>query len=156
MTIKKRVRILSEHGSDGKHNSVAQDTLNITVEHNSDGTHLSSMLTEYFASTEQTITVAGPLQIAHGLSAEPEPDTFRAWIVCKTAEHNYSIGDRVPVAVGATDGATTLGMSMIADSTNINIRFSAYANVFVVLDFATGGIAGITPANWKLVVSVRV
>lgn len=43
--LKKKVRILTEHNSDGTHNDVAQASLNLTVEHGSDGVHNESALT---------------------------------------------------------------------------------------------------------------
>jgi len=139
MTIKKRTRILSEHNSDGTHNSVASSTLSI-------------QLTKYYESAEQTITAAGSLQLAHSLEAKPL--LIQCLLVCKTTEHNYSVDDEVFISsqVGGAYDTTSKGVSIVPDSTNLNIRYGSDANVFNVPNKTTGVLQVITIANWKFVV----
>lgn len=100
--------------------------------------------TKSFTSTQQTISNAGSLTLAHGLGAQP------SLIQCKlhntTAESGYSIGDEVPTDVTGTNwGAVTL------DATNINIKFLASANGFNITNKSTGASTSITDANWTLI-----
>lgn len=104
-----------------------------------------------FTSAEQTITSAGPLTIAHGISAGV-PLRVSAHLVNKTAEIGYSIGDKVVIFVGqqASSASDAFGVRVVVDGTNLNVRFGANANTFVLLD-ATGNGAQATNANWKIV-----
>ena len=92
-----------------------------------------------FTSTAQTITAAGSLTIAHGLSAAPTVVT--AWIKCLVADGGYSVGDEVFVVVqGATNSSTTnnKGVSIVRDATNLTIRFGSSPNTFQPLHKTTG------------------
>jgi len=98
-----------------------------------------------FTSTDQTITSAGALTIAHGLGATPE--VTQTYLVNQTAEHGYSVGDIVKV--GDYIGSAERGTSLVVNATNLVIRYSSSAAVFNVLNKTTGTSAAITPANWK-------
>jgi len=107
--------------------------------------------TEAFTSSEQTITSAGLLTIAHGLSAIPS--LIQARLICKTAELNYSIGDELIIYLdsNSTSATDNRGGSLVVNATNLNIRFGSNASTFNVLNKNTGGQVPITNANWKLV-----
>jgi len=109
-----------------------------------------SAFSESFESAEQTVTPGGSLTLAHGLSAEPSH--IQAFMVCKTAEDGYSIGDKV--LLGMCSGTTAArGVSLVPDSTNINVRFGSSATACTeVLNKSTGATAGLINGNWKLVV----
>ena len=100
-------------------------------------------LTKYFESAEQTITSAGTLTIAHGLGGEPK--LIQVWLVCKSAEGNYSVNDKTPLEINMTAG----GVSIVPDSTNLNIRFSNAA--IFIHDKTTGNTFNITYASWKMI-----
>jgi len=103
-----------------------------------------------FTSSEQTISVAGGLTLAHGLGAAPS--FMRFYAVCKTAELNYSIGDNLELPVGQLDSATGRGMSVVADATNIVIRFGNNGtSPFNILDKTTGAGGVMDETLWKLV-----
>lgn len=104
-------------------------------------------LTKYFESTEQTITAAGSLTLAHGLGVEPK--LFQVMLICKTADGGYSVNDKVIVA--ATHQYVSCGVSLVPDSTNLNVRFGAAANTFKVVHKTTGNEFLITNANWKAI-----
>jgi len=144
----RRVRITSEHNGDGTHNAAAQDTLNITVEHNSDGTHTSG-LSAYYESAEQTITAAGSLQLTHNLGAEPL--LIQCYLICKTAEANYSIDDKLLIQPYFFTSQPR-GMSIVPDATYINIRYSIHSSMTDVANKTTGANFTIINANWKLIV----
>ncbi len=107
-----------------------------------------------FTSTEQTITNAGSLTIAHGLGSRPT----RIWahLVNQTAELNYSIGDRLIVSPSQSSSSAvdSRGLSIVPDATNLNIRFGS-AELFV-LNKTTGAGAAITNVNWKLVLEAKI
>lgn len=105
-----------------------------------------------FESSQQTITSAGALTLAHSLGVKPK--LYLAVIQCTTAEHNYSIGDEVAVnpAIGAFGGSDNRGLSMVPDATNINIRFGSATAAISIMNKTTGAAAAITNASWRLVV----
>jgi hypothetical protein len=109
-------------------------------------------LTESFTSAEQTITAAGLLTIAHGLSNTPY--LIVPYLINKTAEFGYSIGDEVMVNVAGNDpnGANDRGISIVPDGTNVNVRYGLTASPFAIMDKTTGLAQGITNANWRLII----
>ncbi|MCK5602184.1 hypothetical protein KAR91_09955 [Candidatus Pacearchaeota archaeon] len=108
--------------------------------------------TESFTSSEQTITASGVLTLPHSLSSSPE--LIQARIICKTAQHGYSIGDEALVSCFGESSATTsnYGMSLVPDDTNLNIRYGAQSQVFFLVPKGGGGGIAINPANWKLII----
>lgn len=97
-----------------------------------------------FESSEQTITLAGSLTIAHGLGVEPT--FYFPYLVCKTAEPGYGIGDHTPLLAATGNFAT----SVVPDPTIITVRFSSGSPY--VANKSSGGTVNIVAANWKLVV----
>lgn len=114
----------------------------------------ASVFSSSYTSSEQTITAAGSLTLAHSLGAQPKLVTAK--LVCKTAEAGYSINDEVYIDAGGMHlvGSTTLprGMSLVIDATNVNVRFGNQANTFNLLNKTTGNATAITNTNWKLVI----
>ena len=90
-----------------------------------------------FVSTDQTITQAGALTLAHGLGAAPRM-TFVS-LVCQTAELGYSVGDVVQQEGDAA--------SCVPNATNLNIRYKNLA--LGVIHKTTGVLTSATAANWK-------
>ena len=105
-----------------------------------------------FTSTQQTITAAGGLTLAHSLGAVPKIVT--ATLHCTTGENNYSAGDEIIIHTGPMDSpATNRGMSVVPDATNINIRFGSQSPAtFVGLDKSSGAGVGLTNTNWTLII----
>lgn len=102
-----------------------------------------------YTSPEQTITAAGSLTLTHELGTTPK--FLQRYLICKTAEHGYSIGDMVDVS-GTQDQSLGYGVSIVPDATNLGCRFGANASTFFVLNKTTGAPTGITNANWRLIV----
>lgn len=99
-----------------------------------------------FTSTDQTITAAGSLTIAHGLGVAPKRI---AWaLVCQTADQNYTAGDVVFYPLNNT--GTNQGVVIVPDATNLNVRFGSSATVFQIINKTTGAANNITLANWKI------
>lgn len=105
-------------------------------------------ITRTFVSSGQTITSAGALTLAHGLVAQPIGTMTE--LVNTTGEVGYSIGDRVQMAVGAGN-ADNRGVSITADSANLNIRYGGAAGAFEVLNKTTGIFTAITNGSWQCV-----
>lgn len=108
------------------------------------------VFTESFTSSPQTITSGGSLTIAHGLSTIPT--VVYAYLTCLTAEYGYSIGDVLIVSTAklSTSAFDNVGMSVVPDSTNLNIRFGSFAQVFPGLNKTTGTGVDLTNTNWEL------
>lgn len=105
---------------------------------------------EKFTSADQTITFGGSLTIAHGLSSEPWG--VQAILECQTTEGGYSVNDKVFINVAGNKLSTTeqVGLSVVPDSTNLNIRYGGNGIQIVRKD--NGANLSITAANWKLIV----
>lgn len=108
-------------------------------------------VTKSYTSSNQTITAAGLLTLAHSLGAMPVIVQVR--LKCLTAELNYSIGDEVMIDFfgGYQGGNTGQCLSVVPDATNLNIRYGGAANVFAVPNKTTGILANITNANWAAI-----
>ena len=105
---------------------------------------------ESYTSTGQTITNAGLLTLAHGLSSEPK--FMQAYLQCTTANANYSVGDKINFPLFHDYDATTAsgGVGCYFDATNIYIRFGASGQS--VLDKTGGTRTQITNSSWQLYV----
>ena len=111
------------------------------------------VLSRFYESAEQTITSGGGLTLAHGLGLKPKG--FQLEIICKTAEHGYSIGDSLGINHGMdqTDTSSLFkGVAVTYDATNFYVRYVANTAVFGGFTKGTGTVATFTHANWRLVV----
>ena len=105
--------------------------------------------TKSFVSSEQTITAAGSLSLAHGLGVMPTLIQVR--LICKTADNNYSVDDELILNPGY-GGDANRGVSVVPDATNLVIRFGSTATTsLAALDKTSGALAGLTNASWKLI-----
>jgi hypothetical protein len=111
----------------------------------------TGVFSSVFTSAEQTITSAGPLTLAHGLGVAPS--LIQARIICKTAEHGYSINDELFINPGANPSGTTLnkGHSIVPDATNLNVRYGSNSQAYAITNKTTGAAVVTTNANWKLI-----
>ena len=115
-----------------------------------DDSVVSAKLTK-FISAEQTITPAGSLTIAHGLGYEPL--NISLVFVCKTADIGYTSGQRARYdLMPNVSGSLNRGLAYVCDSTNIYVRFGSNSVPFGLMNWGTGTGAGMTEANWKMVV----
>lgn len=105
----------------------------------------------YFSSTAQTITAAGTLTIAHGFGRKPA----YVWAVlkCTSTEFGYAVNDEIFRPVGTEDlgGVDGYGCEVIADGTNLYIRFGSGATTFRAINFTTGQAGGLTNAKWQVI-----
>ena len=108
-----------------------------------------SIFTKGFVSSEQTITSAGSLTVAHSLGAQPV--MVLAQLKCLTAENGYSIGDIYEFGASLRMDASARGVSIVPDATNLNIRFGSDANAFGALNKGTGASVTLTNTNWSVI-----
>lgn len=98
----------------------------------------------YFQSTDQTITSAGALTIAHGLGRSPV--FVQAFLKNVTPELAYSAGDITPAVITAVGNQ---GALITFDATNIYIRYGSLAgNLFPITHKTSGASSNINNANW--------
>lgn len=111
-----------------------------------------SAFTKSYTSSDQTITAAGSLTLAHGLGAAPTLIQLR--LKCTTGEHGYSINDEVIINPHEQDpaGTSSRGVAIVVDATNLNLRFGSTAGTFGLLHKTTGVGAVITNGSWALIV----
>lgn len=106
-----------------------------------------------FASSEQTITSAGSLTIAHGLSSIPDITTVRMIMDNVAGANGYSEDDILiyPDAAIANNSVTNRGISIVIDATNLNIRYGSGTSVFRILNKTTGAAENAINSDWKIV-----
>lgn len=111
----------------------------------------SGIFTESYTSSNQTITSAGSLTLAHSLSTEPK--LIMVQVECQTAENNYSIGDKLFIPVGGSNllSNANAGASVVPDSTNLNIRYGSETACIDALNKTTGARVALTNANWQAI-----
>jgi hypothetical protein len=109
-----------------------------------------------FTSSAQTITSAGALTLAHGLSAAPT--LLQYTLICQTAEGGYSINDVVHISAPSQQisASTTRGASIVVDATNIYVRYCDSTDVFEVVRKDTGVSFRLTNGNWRMVIKAWV
>lgn len=96
------------------------------------------------ASATTPLPASSSLTEAHGLSGRP--DYVVAVLECLTAEHGFSVGDKVFVS-GHLEYAWSFGLQFMADETNVKAIFSAYVRH---LDPTGAGNYSLTAANWSV------
>lgn len=102
----------------------------------------------FYSSGSQTITSGGQIVLAHGLASQPK--LVNLVLYCVTAEAGYTSGQEVWISGAGAVTSTPRLTSVIADASNITIRYSDQTNAFVVAHATTGAATALTNANWRL------
>lgn len=114
-------------------------------------------LSDSFTTADQTITPAGSLTIAHGLSGTPTVEDIM--LVNTGSEFNWSVADVVSLEGLVHNHGADQGIAVWVDATNINVRFGAGQGagnpVFSILDRTTGTTNNITNSNWDIRIKVK-
>lgn len=105
-----------------------------------------------YASAELTISAGGTGSVSHGLGARPTH--VKAYWVCKTAEHGYSVGDYVD-ATGVISTWTSgtpyaVGVTVAFNSTSIKYAYGSTQPIGL-LSLSNGTSQFGTAGNWRLV-----
>lgn len=98
-----------------------------------------------YNSPEQAITLGTVTSLTHNLGSRPKIVTLSA--ICKTAELGYAVGDEIDVGLAANNNSG--GASIGSNSTTLRMIAGASG---IYCHNASGAVAFITPANWRLVV----
>lgn len=99
----------------------------------------------YF-SGDQTPAASGLLPLAHGLGLRPR----RVWceLKCNTIEAGYAVGDIIPLQLYDNNAASTGGVGVYIDATNVNVRW--YGALAALVHKTTGTATAITNAAWRI------
>ena len=103
-----------------------------------------------FLSSNQTITTAGSVTVAHGLGAVPSVVYIE--LECVTAEYGYSVGDIIDVSNVIWSNSLSsrvAGATVLKGSTDLKVIF-ANTGVFYAMDYTTGDDSALTNANWVM------
>jgi len=106
-----------------------------------------------YQSTGQTMITAGLLTLAHGLSADPK--LIRLYAIATVALDGYSIGDKLDLTATVssfTGDASSMGLTVTFDSTNIYIRNGSSAILWYIPNMSTGSQGGLLRAYFDLYV----
>ena len=135
-------------------------TTAITIDENSNVTFSGTVTggVKKFTSGETTIAASTKTTLAHGLGAVPFQ--FDLYLICKTAQYNYSVGDIIKVTQGyhSTAGTSSIGAIMSADATNIYLTTgpNSAGGMFKGFNKDTGGDVTFSNSNFNMIVKAWV
>ena len=111
-----------------------------------------------FTSSEITIAASTKTTLAHGLGVIPFQ--FDLYLICKTTQYNYSVGDIIKgtQAYHSTAGTSSIGAMMSADATNIFLTTgpNSAGGMFKGFNKDTGADVTFSNANFKMIVKAWV
>jgi hypothetical protein len=108
---------------------------------------VTAVFTKQYTSSNQTITAAGLLTLAHSMGVSPRLVYME--IICTVADAGYSIGDVVMAELNNSTSVTTRQNSLYYDATNIYFRFDP-TTPFCTSNKSTGVATGLTNTSWVL------
>jgi hypothetical protein len=107
-----------------------------------------------FTSSEITISASTKTTLAHGLGAVPFQ--FDLYLICKTADSGYAVGDIIKVTQSyhSTAGTSSIGAIMSADATNIYLTTgpNSAGGMFKGFNQDTGADVTFSNSNFKMIV----
>ena len=103
-----------------------------------------------YSSGPIAIVSSGAVSLIHGLGAEPRFISYT--LQCISAEHGYSVGDRIDVGLNSSTSATDRFTKSKKTTSEISIRFSNAPNVFAYAEDITGSLRALTNTSWELYV----
>ena len=106
------------------------------------------VFTAQYVSSNQTITSAGLLTLAHSLGAVPKAILLE--LECATVEGGFSVGDDIIIGVNHSTAGDNRFTAVYVDATNVYVRYSNAANVFTYANKATGAALQLTNGSWRL------
>lgn len=112
------------------------------------------LVVDTYESAEQTITNASVTTLTHGMTGTPH--MWMAYLVCKTADINYAVGDVVRVenfdADNSSGSTLSYGISLALTNSGADIDFTVAANGIRLPNATTGVRSVITNGNWRIIV----
>jgi len=139
---------LNLHDTDGANPRVIAvfDDTGATLSYNTSVVTKEKLEGRIYESSNQTITSAGLLTLAHGLGARPR--FVQLALYCAVADLGWAIGDVVFVT-GYDEQRTN---AVWADTTNVAVRFDSEASCFALANKGTGAASFATNTSWRLIV----
>ena len=107
-----------------------------------------STFTKEYVSSNQTITSAGLLTLAHSLGEAPKVTQLE--LICTVADGGYAVNDVVAISFNNTDAGNNRYSAVYYDATNIFVRYSSTATAFAVANKGTGVAVTLTNTSWRL------
>lgn len=107
-----------------------------------------------FASTAAAYTNGTGYTYAHGLGSIPE--TVQAFAVCVTAEGSWAAGQQISLNTGIVPSAApgaVYGVTLASDATTLYAKIATGG--LAAINFSTGAIFVLTPANWQFIAKAR-
>lgn len=116
------------------------------------GIATAPIFTKSFTSTQQVITAAGALTLAHGMGELPKIITAKLVCIDAGGEAGYAQNDEIYLG---PHGLTfdNFGHRFRATTSNILVRFSSSAATYAVINDDTGAAVNLTNSKWRLVVT---
>jgi len=107
---------------------------------------IAEIFSESSTSAESALSTDGVVTISHGLSQTPKIVSLT--LICKTAEHSFSVGDRIMASSFASNSSfvTARGWNIRVDSTNVYID---NAVGHIVVDKGGANWVTLTVGNWR-------
>ena len=102
----------------------------------------------YLDSGELTVPTNSITSWSHGQSSAPK--YFGAYLICKTAEHGYAIGDRIDVSSGWHQSGTSVSHTAGSNATSLWFSQNSGYGVATIKKDGTG-YADLNRANWKVI-----
>lgn len=111
-----------------------------------------------YTSSGQTITSAGQLVLAHGLSSAPTLIQCRLKVVNGAGANGYSQNDEFILPCGAVSLSSidNMGVSVVVDATNITVRYGSNTQALMILDKSNGTTAITTNSSFNLIIQAWV
>ena len=110
-----------------------------------------------FTSTQQVISQAGLITVAHSLTDENgaavRPIGTDFYIVCVTASNGFTVGQTFKASFNSTTTGATRSNVLLADTTNLIFRFSDNANPITSTNPTNGNAESLVVANFRLVLT---
>jgi hypothetical protein len=106
------------------------------------------VFTAQYLSSNQTITSAGLLTLAHSLGQLPKAVLLE--LECAAIEGGFSVGDDIIIGVNSSTAGDNRFTAVYIDATNVYVRYSNAAQVFTYANKATGAALQLTNGSWRL------
>jgi hypothetical protein len=107
-----------------------------------------STFTKEYVSSDQTITSAGLLTLAHGLGQAPK--LVQLHLVCAVAQGGWAVGDVIMVGNNQSTSGDNRHTSAYFDATNVYVRITDSGASFTVAQKTTGVAVNLTNTSWRL------
>ncbi len=105
-------------------------------------------------SAEYTPTANSLITFNHGLTvANAYEIDLHVYLVCKIAQHGYSINDVIHLNPGGDESSVGSSFSATLTTSQVLLRMGNAA--LEIRNKSTGTVASITVANWRLVLKAR-